>query len=169
MPNHVNRLDPSIVRPSSNEADYSEEEWIRNPPSFDSLYGTVEPQYWKLDNVDPNLATDVVEMTAQEKANVDALRDAADLAEVKARLLSQVDETSGVDVRALIQLSNRRDNYLVARIAELQDALLAIKATSGGTANIRNAIPASFLRTKVRDLRSSIQSYKDDISNGDAD
>ena len=75
----------------------------------------------------------------------------------------------GIDVRAMILLANKRDNYLVNRIAELQSALDAMKATSGNAQNMRDAIPASWLATNTRPLGDAITDYKDEVNLGNAD
>ena len=82
---------------------------------------------------------------------------------------AQEDFIDGVQLRELFEVFNKRDNYLVSRIEELQNTLAAIKATSGGTANIRDAIPASFMVTNTRTRAQAIQDYKDDINAGGAD
>lgn len=82
-----------------------------------------------------------------------------------------VDSTTavGVRTRALIELLNKRDNYLVNRITELQTDLQAIKDSTGGTANIRNAINGSYLPTQTRTKADAVQDYKDDINAGNQD
>ena len=75
----------------------------------------------------------------------------------------------GVQARALIDLLNRRDNFLTNRIIELQDALAAMKASTGAVGNLRAAIPGSFLGTNTRPRADAIQDYKDNIDTGDAD
>ncbi|MGI9294513.1 MAG: hypothetical protein ACR2PS_11080 [Pseudomonadales bacterium] len=74
-----------------------------------------------------------------------------------------------LEMRALIELMSKRDNYLTNRIIELQDALTAIKNSSGAASGIRDAIPASFMSTNTRVRRDAIQAYKDLIAAGDAD
>jgi len=79
------------------------------------------------------------------------------------------DSHAGVQTRALIDLLNKRDNFLVNRIMELQDAMVAMKASTGGIANLRTAIPGSFLATDTRSRADAIQDYKDNIDTGNAD
>jgi len=75
----------------------------------------------------------------------------------------------GVQARALIEMFNRRDNFLTNRIIELQDAMDAMKASTGAVANLRAAIPGTFLATATRPRADAIQDYKDEIDSGDAD
>ena len=75
----------------------------------------------------------------------------------------------GMSSRAIIEIFNKRDNFLTTRIIELQDALDAMKASVGAADAIRDAIPAIFLPTQTRPRNDAIQDYKDDISSGNAD
>jgi hypothetical protein len=126
----------------------------------------IEPQYRKW------TGSAVEEMTQPEKDAVDAA--AAIVTRDAARLIAteNVDDTDGGvghNNRALIEVFNQRDNYLINRILELQAALDAIKASSGPVDNIRNAVPATWLATNTRDKPTSVQAYKDEISSGGAD
>jgi hypothetical protein len=75
----------------------------------------------------------------------------------------------GVQARALIEMFNRRDNYLTNRILQLQTALDDMKASTGAVGNLRDAIPATFMPTQTRPRADAIQDYKDEIDSGDAD
>lgn len=75
----------------------------------------------------------------------------------------------GMSSRAIIEIFNKRDNFLTTRIIELQDAMDAMKASTGAVQNLRDAIPANFLPTNTRPRNDAIQDYKDDISSGNAD
>jgi len=72
----------------------------------------------------------------------------------------------GVRLRALIELLNKRDNFNTNRIIELQNILLDAKNSTGGVANLRAAIPASFLGTATRSKQDAINDYKADIAAG---
>lgn len=107
-----------------------------------------------------------------------AARDAVDVAEAAAVLASnRADAISmtvepgdfGIKIRELIELFNKRDNYLTTRILELQSALGAVKATSGPADNIRTAIPGSFLATATRTRAAAIADFTADINAGGAD
>jgi hypothetical protein len=105
---------------------------------------------------------------AVTQAQVDA-QELVDFREKAKKAPDIVDSHLGVQARALIDLLNKRDNFLTNRIIELQDALAAMKATTGGVAVLRDAIPASFLATNTRPRADAIQDYKDNIDTGDAD
>jgi len=71
--------------------------------------------------------------------------------------------------RAEMGERNKRDNYLVNRIIELQQALDAIKASSGPADNIRAAIPASWMATSTRARADARADLKAEINTGDSD
>jgi len=75
----------------------------------------------------------------------------------------------GMSSRSIIEIFNKRDNFLTTRIIELQDAMAAMKASAGTVQNLRDAIPATFLPTQTRPRNDAIQDYKDEISSGNAD
>jgi len=75
----------------------------------------------------------------------------------------------GMSSRSIIEIFNKRDNFLTTRILELQAAMDAMKASVGAADAIRAAIPANFLPTTTRPRNDAIQDYKDEISSGDAD
>jgi len=75
----------------------------------------------------------------------------------------------GMSARSIIEIFNKRDNFLTTRIIELQDAMDAMKASVGAADAIRDAIPANFLPTATRPRNDAIQDYKDEISSGNAD
>ena len=82
------------------------------------------------------------------------------------KVKDRVDETSkiGVELRAIIQLFNKRDNYLTNRIIELQDRVQAMLDSVGGADAMRTAglnIPLSPIST--RSLSDAKQDYKDGI------
>ena len=71
--------------------------------------------------------------------------------------------------RSVIGTSNQRDNYVVNRVAELQNVLLEIKASTGAADNIRAAIPDSFLATNTKERQEAYADYVVDIESGQAD
>ena len=75
----------------------------------------------------------------------------------------------GVHARALVELLNKRDNYLTNRIAELQSALDAAKASTGAVQNLRDALPASWLPTNTRSRPEAFADYDALIDSGTAD
>ncbi len=125
----------------------------------------IQTKYWTGTTV-------VTEMSQGEKDAVDAAEAAALVTSNRATAAAAPDDTQdpiGWETRALIELLNKRDNYLVNRIAELQSALDNVKASSGPADNIRAAIPASWMATATRPRGDAIQDYKDDINAGGAD
>lgn len=168
MANVINRTTLEFRR-SVNEPDFPEPDW-KWDPNMSAVAG-VPFKYWK---APPSWDGDVgpVEMTQPEKDAVDAaeataLRDANRAAGVAS--IDTTQEPIGWNTRALIEILNKRDNYLVNRIAELQAALDAVKASTGPADNIRAAIPASWLATSTRPRPDAIQGYKDAINNGEVD
>ena len=77
-----------------------------------------------------------------------------------------VDGAEGVRFRALVELFNKRDNYLVNRISELQDALVALQGSGGNAGTRLDALPASYLATSTRTKAAAISDYKADIEAG---
>ena len=75
----------------------------------------------------------------------------------------------GIQARAIIEILNKRDNFNTNRIIELQDALTAMKASTGGIANLRAAIPGTLMNTDTRPRADAIQDYKDEIDSGGSD
>ncbi len=141
--------------------------WLYADANGKTLHVSKVPlKYWT-----PDGAGSVREMTAPEKAVVDALQatvvtNANRAGAVEKPVLVDVD---GVSARGLIELLNKRDNFLVNRVIELQGALTAMKATSGGAQNTRDAIPGSWLATNTRTKAAAITDYTDDINAGKQD
>jgi hypothetical protein len=168
MPNWIHRTTLNTLR-SVASADLPEPEanYIQDP-----VLPVVEPKYWKI------VGDAVFEMDAGEKAAVDSADQNARRLRNRARAVAAPDTSSlaeenfvidGVQLRELIELFNRRDNYLVNRIIQLQEDLQAIKASNGPADNIRAAIRGSYLPTATRTRAEAIQTYKDEINAGDAD
>jgi hypothetical protein len=137
--------------------------WLYEDVNGKALTAAQVPiKYWTPD------AGSVREMNAAEKAAVDA----AEALALENAILAELDVEPETDVlanklgpmiRALLQVHRRRDNYNTSRIEELQQDMQAIKASTGGTANIRAAIRASYLPTTTENLRAAIDQYKLDL------
>jgi hypothetical protein len=156
--------DPVFYRTSANTPDYDSETYFINP-DVDAV-AAVPTKYWARPLTDP-----VTEMSQGEKDTVDASIAAAVTQSNRTFAIGGVDDTTagGVRTRALIELLNKRDNFLVNRIAELQAAMDAMKASSGAADNLRAAIPASWLATGTRTKADAIVDYKADINAGNQD
>lgn len=159
---------PVDYRESVNTPDFPEVDWFINPDI--SAVENVDKKYWARPLTDP-----VTEMTQAEKDVIDASEAAQAVDDARAEATAPIadDATSanglGVRTRAEIEGRNKRDNYLVNRIIELQAALDAMKATSGNAQNIRDAIPASWMPTATRPRSDAIQDFRASINNGDVD
>jgi hypothetical protein len=151
------------LRFSVNTPDFPVADWIINP-DLTAVAGFASI-YWDI------VGDNVVLVDQATRDARDAELASTELVDRRAQAAAKPDSTAveGMEVRALIELFNKRDNYLVNRIAELQAALDAVKASSGPADNIRNAIPASWLPTNTRPRPDAIQEYKDDINAGVAD
>ena len=155
----VYKADPSIFSISVNEPDFSQVDWLWDPDGFFTLHPSVPSKYWKLNGG----ATDIEEMTAGEKTVVDDAAAAALVTATHARLTAEV----GGDVRALIQLLNKRDNYLINRVIELQNRVQAMLDSSGNAETMRTAgLAVSISATATRPREDAVTDYKDDINAG---
>jgi hypothetical protein len=161
---------PADFRPRANTPDFPPGDWWINP-DVSAVYSSaggvdlVPRKYWAV-GADP-----VLEMDAAAKAAVDAAEAAALTAANRVEAIEYTTEVDpdGVRTRALIELLNKRDNYLVNRIAELQAALVALQA-SGGNAGARlGELPTSYLATATRTKDDAVQDYTDDINAGNQD
>ncbi len=123
-------------------------------------------KYWT-----PDGSGSVREMTTLEKNVVDAAVAAVRTQRHRTEAINATSEVSGlgVETRALIELLNKRDNFLTNRLVEIQDALDAMKATGGGVQNVRDAIPGTWLATNTRTKDNAITDYTDDINAGNQD
>ncbi len=112
-----------------------------------------------------------------DQANIDAATAQAILVKVRSSVAKRADLDIGT--RALVEVLLFEINKANTRLQELQDAFTAVKATSGGSDNIRAAIPgpgtpsnpapANFANVNPK-LRSQVlQKYVDDINAGVAD
>ena len=129
-------------------------------------------KYWKYNGTDT-----VIDMSGAEVAAIDAADAAADLAEQQAEAVTRA--SLDIGTRSIFEGWLFEVNKLNTRMQEIQDSLTAVKNTSGGSDNIRAAIPgpsattgpapASFLNVNPK-LRSQVlQKYVDDINAGTAD
>jgi len=168
MSDFLNRTDLTVYVRSGNDPDYPDPPWMEVPPGSANatLIATVPGRYLKITG-------DVLsEMDAGEKATVDAAEAAAQAATAKTDALADPDLTLadvGFRLRSLIELFNKRDNYLANRILELQEDLQAIKASSGPADNIRAAIRPSYLATQTRARPAAVSEYKANITSGSVD
>lgn len=167
MANVLNKTaDPVDYRTSVNTPDYPTADWFIDPDV--SAVAAVPTKYWARPLTDP-----VTEMTQPEKDAVDAAEAAALTNQNRADAVANVDNTEesvGWELRELIELFNKRDNYIVNRMVEIQDTLVAIRDQTFGT-QARQNIDAGFptLATSTRTRAQAVQDYKDDINAGGAD
>lgn len=180
MADVVNRESPSndpayadkTLLISVNTPDFPTVNWIVNP-DLSTFPGGIDGYEARYANIVGDLVT---YMNVSERAAVDAADAAALLANNRTEASDIPDISSGIGLgerginsRELFEVFNKRDNYLVNRVAELQAAFDAVKATTGPADNIRAAIPASWLATNTRTRAEAITDYKDDINAGNAD
>jgi hypothetical protein len=158
--------DPVDYRVSVNTPDFPPADWFINPDV--SAVVAVPTKYWARPLSDP-----VTEMSQSEKDAVDAAEAAAITTAARNGAKEPVavsGEPDGVRLRGLIELCNKRDNYLVNRIVELQQALDAIKATTGNNVgSVRDAIPASWLATSTRTRADAVADFRAGIDAGTVD
>ena len=149
-------------------------DWIWNPDLTAVSAFPDDVKYW-IRQAFPDDTVTLMDQAARDA--VDAAELSADIAAVRAAAVAAPDvaaeETSqgveGLQLRELVELFNKRDNYIINRVTEVQEDLQAIKATNGPADNIRAAIRASYLATNTRTRAAAITDYKDDINAGNAD
>ncbi|MDH3450925.1 MAG: hypothetical protein OEN20_00790 [Gammaproteobacteria bacterium] len=149
----------------ANTPDYPTVDWIINPDlsavvGFDSKYWIITGDIVTLMDQASRDAVD-----AQEFADAAAASTAEAVAPIAA-----TNDPIGARIRGLVELLNKRDNYLVNRIEELQNALLAAKAATGGAQNTRDALPATYLPTNTRTRAAAIsdlRSFIDTLPGGE--
>jgi hypothetical protein len=163
MADVVNRTTKQYLQ-SVNTPDFSPAQWIINPDL--SAVAGQPSKYW-------TITGDVITLqNAGEQAATDAALAAAAATDAREATKDPVAATLdpvGMQTRALIEIFNQRDNYLTNRIAELQSALDAVKASTGAADNIRAAIPASWLATNTRLRSDAITDYRASIDAGEVD
>lgn len=119
---------------------------------------------WRDGRAEPTQAAiDAVTQPAIDTQNTEDFRTKAKNA------ADQTRDHAGMSARAIIEVLNKRDNYLVNRIIQLQTAMDDMKTSTGGIANLRAAIPATFMPSQTRPRADAIQDYKDEIDTGSAD
>ena len=145
-------------------------------PDLSNVQG-VPKKYWKIEG------DTVSEMNASEKQAVDEVEANYRMRNARDSGINSVDDIDGGighNTRALVELLNKRDNYIVNRLEEVQATLSAIKATTGAADNIRAAIPddppsgaeatpASFSQLVNRTRKQAIDEYKRVINDGEVD
>jgi len=143
--------------------------WMLDP-DVSAVYPAVPTKYWV---VPAHPGTDAItEMDAAAKAVVDAAEAAALVTFNRAEAVAEPDDVDGFAgwrTRELIELFNKRDNYLVNRIEEIQTALTNIRDQVLGTQARQNIPPGFPMATSTRPRSEAIQDYKDDINAGGAD
>lgn len=153
------------LRQSVNTANFSDTDWIINP-DLSNVYGT-PTKYWIITG-------DVVTlMTAPQMAVVDATEAAAEILshrEGASTEPDEVDDYENVRVRGLIELLNKRDNYLTNRIIELQERVQAMLDSSGNLSNMKAAGSAiNISATNTRGYQAAVTDYQEDINAGNQD
>ncbi len=151
------------LRLSVNTPDYDSADWIINPDlsavqAFDSIYWSISGDTVSVVDAATRAARDT------EIANQQQIEKRSDAA-------AEPDDpaVSGVQLRAIVELFNKRDNYLVNRIEEIQQALTNIRDQVLGS-QARQNVPSNFpMATNTRTRAQAIQAYKDDINAGVAD
>lgn len=158
MADVVNRTTKVYLR-SVNTPDFPVAQWIINPVSVPNA----PEKYWIITG-------DVIsEMSQAEKDVVDTTEAATLTTSNRVGAVGSIDQISGLGVehRALIQLLNRRDNFLTNRVLELQNRVQAMLDSTGGVANLRtDGLGVSISATSTRPLSDARQDYKDDINAG---
>lgn len=131
-------------------------------PDMSAVAG--EPsKYWTI------TGDDVTLKSSAEQAVVDAALDAQKTQADRDEVIATPDNTDalGTQIRALIQLTNKRDNYLTNRIIELQNRVQAMCDSSGAVANMKaDGLAVSISATNTRDRADAVQDYKDDTAAG---
>lgn len=135
-------------------------------PDCETLDGpvTVVPGSWRDGRAEPTQATiDAVTQAQIDNQELLAFRERAKQAP------DNVESHLGITARALIDLLNKRDNFLANRIIQLQDTLIALQASSGTPASRLNGLPTNYAPTATRPRADAVQDYKDNIDTGNAD
>ena len=152
-------------RARANTPDFPVGTWIISPDL--SAVAGFATKYWIITG-------DVVTLMDQ------AARDAVDVAEAAASLtdarntahgpIGTADEAEGIRLRALIELLNKRDNFLTNRVIELQNRVQAMLNSIGGVANMRtDGLAVSISATATRTRADAITDYRANIDAGNMD
>ena len=166
MPNFLHRT-TKAYSPSVSYADLPEP--IANyveEPDLSAVTGQPN-KYWIITG-------DVVTlMDAAARAAVDAAELTQQLVDERAiavALVSASPSEAGVRERAMIELHNKRINYVINRLIELHDRVQAMLDSSGGVANMRSAgLAVSISPIATRPKPAAVTDYEDDISSGAQD
>jgi len=169
MASVVNRTTKQYLG-SVHTPDYSPVDWIIDP-DLSSVIG-VPSKYW-------NISGDIItEMTQPEKDAVDAAEAIVIRDNNRAEAVATPDAatSTGVEFRELFELFNKRDNYIINRLIEVQtmasDLKTAITTSSGAAQTIRDEVALVDVTpsaTATRTRADTITEYKDDINAGGAD
>ena len=165
-------------RSSVNDPDFPDPPWLEVPPASANatfIASGVPSIYWKLTG-------DVLsEMTAPEKAVVDAAILVAQNLSAANEGITTIDEPEelGATTRELIELLTKTHNKLANRLNELYAAMEAMRVSTGGTANLRLAMPlpsaevisegpapATFTNLQNRSKANEIADFKADLLAG---
>lgn len=147
---------------SVNTPDYSPVNWIVNP-DMAAVQG--EPaKYWIITG-------DVVSLAnLATQAAIDAAVAAALTESFRAHAISRSSDAQGIDVRGFFEVTNKRDNYIINRLMELQTQLMAMLQSTGGVANMRvEGLAVSHSNTNTRTRAVAIADYEAIINAGEAD
>lgn len=157
---------------SENETDFPAAQWIYQYPNWLDAVAGFPSKYWIITD-------DVITlMTPAQRAVVDAAEQAQEEQSGKDSATADVDEVAsiGYNTRSLIETLNKRDNYNINRVLELQTQINslrdAIRDSNGPADNIRaaaGAVDLDSMATNTRSKAETVQAYKDEIASGGAD
>lgn len=148
--NATHIYDPDLTAVAGQPEKY----WIVPTPTGDAVTLTT--------NITPTFLRDAI----------DAAEDAAIVASQRAGAIANTTELSdlGIQVRALIELFNKRDNFLTNRIIELQARGQAMLDSVGGVGNMRtDGLAVSISATATRTKAAAITAFAADINAGNQD
>lgn len=157
--------DPVDYRESIHTPDFPSAEWFINPDI--SAVVSVPHKHWARPLTDP-----VTEMNQAEKDAVDAAEQTAETLanRTAAQAIADSTDDAGMRIRALIELFNKRDNYIINRLIELQNRVQAMLDSTGQVQNMRtDGLAVSISPTSTRTKADAVQDYKDDINAGNQD
>ena len=157
-------------RRSVNTPDFPTVDWIHSP-DMSAVTGW-DSKYWIITG---DIVT-LMDLAARDA--VDAAEDADELADNRTGAEEAVDDSAseGMAMRAQIETYNKRDNYLINRILELQAHVIslqdAIANSTGGVANTRTDVGALDLSTSATATRTraeTVTAYTAEITSGGVD
>lgn len=147
--------------PSTSESKLPEpvNDYVRDP-DLSAVIGQPK-KYWIING-------DTVRMgDANEQSAVDTAEAAASLLAARAEAVTRA--SLDIGDREMIEVLLFEINKLWVRVEELQVALLAAKASTGGTANLRDALPANYLDFQPKLRSQLLQEYVNGINEGNSD